>query len=250
MLAAQFNKHFPRLATQTWLRLQTFKRTEENFGLGSFYHPFYDFPTYDELTCDEKMASEVVEKNFHSPKDESERAASMEVSLSDEGYCEEFVIEKFPKPNEKELPVAQPIQNFLEKYVHKWEIAKKSHTRKMKHPVIDDIGTTAMHLACYSDDFYESATKLMEFGFDPNTPDKNGFVPLHVAALTNSIEIAKLLIENHATIDVCDLNELRTPLFLAAIANCFVMLKLLIKKHAKINQVDAFWTKPTTYCSS
>lgn len=34
------------------------------------------------------MASEVVEKNFHTPKDESERAASMEVSLSDEGYCE------------------------------------------------------------------------------------------------------------------------------------------------------------------
>lgn len=34
------------------------------------------------------MASEVVEKNFHSPKDESEKTASMKDSLSDEGYCE------------------------------------------------------------------------------------------------------------------------------------------------------------------
>lgn len=114
----------------------------------------------------------------------------------------------------------------------------------MKHPVIDDIGRTAMHLACYSDDFYESATKLMKLGFNPNTCDKNGYVPLHVAALNNSIKIAELLIENNAIIDMCDLNESRTPLFLAAIYNCFAMLKLLIKKHAKINKVDAFGLSP------
>lgn len=239
-----FNKQFPMLVTQTWLRLQTFKRTKGNFGLGSFYHPFYDFPTYDELTCDEKMASEVVEKNFHSPKDESEKTASMKDSLSDEGYCEEFVIEKFPKSNEKELPVAQPIQNFLEKYVHKWEIAEKSHTRKMKHPVMDDIGTTAMHLACYSDDFYESATKLMKLGFNPNTCDKHGYVPLHVAALNNSIKIAELLIENCAIIDMCDKVELRTPLFLAAIANCFVMVQFLIEKKASTNVEDRSGLRP------
>ncbi|KAI9565923.1 ankyrin repeat protein [Daphnia sinensis] len=249
MLAAQFNKHFPMLATQTWLRLQTFKMTEDNFGLGSFYHPFYDFPTYEELTRDERMASEVVEKKSHSPKDESEGTASMKVALPDEGFCEEFEIcriEKFQQQNEKELQVPQLIQNYLKKYVHKWEIAEKSHTvtRKMKHPAIDDIGRTAMHLACYSDDFYESATKLIELGFDPNTPDKNGYVPLHFAALNNSIEIAKLLIENCAIIDTCDLNELRTPLFLAAIANCFVMLQFLIGKNANTNQVDAFGLSP------
>lgn len=109
---------------------------------------------------------------------------------------------------------------------------------------MDDIGTTAMHLACYSDDFYESATKLMKLGFNPNTCDKHGYVPLHVAALNNSIKIAELLIENCAIIDMCDKVELRTPLFLAAIANCFVMVQFLIEKKASTNVEDRSGLRP------
>lgn len=147
-------------------------------------------------------------------------------------------------PTEKEL-----IKNFLNQYVRQREIPYKDQasTRSLSsipHLPIDILGRTAMHLACQSDDFYEPATALMKLGFDPNTKDSNGFVPLHVAAERNAVKIAKLLIKNKAKLDMRDNKYKITPIFFAAISDSTQIVTLFIEKKAKIDDIDPLGRNP------
>lgn len=168
---------------------------------------------------------------------------------------EPFTISLREVSEEEMLPKSHSIstvQSYLDHYLEKSETALKFHRATdsnkvfMKHPQIDPLGRTALHLASHSDDFYISADKLIKsFGLDPNVKDINGFTPLHVAAIRNSIKIAELLIANNAIIDICDLNELRTPLHLAAISNSITIIQLLLRKKKDIaNRFDKFKWSP------
>ncbi len=138
-----------------------------------------------------------------------------------------------------------PIQCYLSNYVQKWEIAEKDNPGKIKkHPIIDQFGRTAMHLACHSDDFYELAEKLSNLGSaDPNVRDKNGYAPLHVAAETNAIRITQLLVRMNATIDISAKYSF-TPLFFAVLSNSTPTIKLLIKNRADVTKMDHFGRSP------
>ncbi|KZS03583.1 putative Ankyrin repeat domain-containing protein 61 [Daphnia magna] len=228
-LAMDLLNDCPTLITQTWLRLQKFKSADDESELPNFYPPLYDFPTYERL------------------RDGTQENMNMQIALLGKEQYEDFVIEQFQKSNELGNQVPHGTQSYLDNYLQKWKLAIKDYgtTRTvMKHPAIDPFGRTAMHLACHSDAFYESASKLLKFGFNPNIPDSNGFVPLHVAALNNSFKIAKLLIENEAIIDFCENKELKTPLFFAAFSNSVLIVDLLMKMSADANKVDACGQSP------
>lgn len=67
-----------------------------------------------------------------------------------------------------------------------------------------------------------------------------GAFPLHLAILKGNKEIAELLIDNGAKIDIKALNrEAATPLHWAAFFNQKDMVSLLIKSGAPINALDA-----------
>jgi ankyrin repeat protein len=109
----------------------------------------------------------------------------------------------------------------------------------VKHPHIDSFGRTAIHIACQSDDFYESLSALMDHGFDPNIKDFNGFSPLHVAAQTNAIKAAKLLIKKKAEIDKPD-SLGRNPLHFAVANNSLGVAEVLLENKANVNAKDSF----------
>ncbi|KAK4018932.1 hypothetical protein OUZ56_000967 [Daphnia magna] len=229
-LAMDLLNDCPALITQTWLRLQKFKSADDESELPNFYPPLYDFPTYERL------------------RDGTQENMNMQIALLGKEQYEDFVIEPFQTSNnlENQVPV-DVTQIYLDNYLQKWELALEDYgTTKtvMKHPAIDPLGRTAMHLACHSDVFYDSASKLLKRGFKPDIPDNNGFVPLHVAALNNSFKIAELLIENKAIIDFCKNKELRTPLFFAAFSNSVFIVELLMKMRADANKVDACGQSP------
>lgn len=136
------------------------------------------------------------------------------------------------------------IQLYLNNYLHKWDLAEKdSPGIIMKHPTIDPFGRTAMHLACHSDNFYVSVEKLLDLGSDPDVPDNNGYVPLHVAAETKAIRIAELLIAKKAKIDI-SAKDSNTPLFFATISNSPLIVKILIKHKADVTKLDRLGRSP------
>ncbi|KAI9565926.1 ankyrin repeat protein [Daphnia sinensis] len=230
LLAIELTNDCPALITETWLRLQKLRSADDESELQNFYHPLYDFPTYERLVDGTQ-----------------ENTNNMQIALLGKEQYEDFVIEPFQTSNKLENQVPNVTQSYLDNYLQKWALAMEDYGTPrsvMRHPAIDPFGRTAMHLACHSDAFYESASKLMEFGFNPNTEDKNGFVPLHVAALNNSFKIAQLLIENEAIIDFCNNKESRTPLFFAALSNSIFIIDLLMKMRADANKVDASGQSP------
>ncbi|XP_057370599.1 uncharacterized protein LOC130691644 isoform X2 [Daphnia carinata] len=203
-----------------WLKGQETQKS----AFPNFYYPFYNFPTREKLSAG-------TQENIN-------RQIAL---LSKEQYAE------------NQGP--HGIQNYLENYFKKWAQATEDSEAPeqvtkhpapgiplliLQHPASDSSGRTAMHLACHSDHFYDSAKKLLELDCNPNIADKNGFVPLHVAALNSSFKIAELLIENKATIDLCNNKELTTPLFCAALSNSVLISELLMKMGADTNKVDAF----------
>lgn len=72
-----------------------------------------------------------------------------------------------------------------------------------------------------------------------------GAFPLHLAVLKGNQEIAQLLIDNEAKIDIkAENREAATPLHWAAFFNQKDMVSLLIKSGAPINAIDATGSTP------
>jgi ankyrin repeat protein len=140
------------------------------------------------------------------------------------------------------------IQSYLADYIN-WKLSKKDQGTSMpsyitKH--IDNlfIRTSPLHVACQSDQYYESANALMDLGFNPDQKDPNGFAPLHVAADKKAVKIVQLLIENNAKLDIRDDKYQITPIFFAANNNSTQIVTLLIQNKAKINQSDPIGRNP------
>jgi ankyrin repeat protein len=96
-------------------------------------------------------------------------------------------------------------------------------------------GFTPLGLACYFG-HYEVARYLVLKGADVNLPSNNGFkvYPLHSAAAGNFTQIARMLIENNAQINVKQEAGV-TPLHSAAQNGNIDLLILLLEHGADVN---------------
>ena len=78
---------------------------------------------------------------------------------------------------------------------------------------VDWKGRTNLHYASLNNDYVE-ALALLTSGVDPNAQDNDGFTPLHFAAQEGSIEVAQVLLDHGALVDLP--NKFRnTPLWTA-----------------------------------
>jgi ankyrin repeat protein len=98
-----------------------------------------------------------------------------------------------------------------------------------------DDGFTALGLACYFRQF-EVARYLVLKGADVNLPSDNGFnvFPLHSAAAGNYTDIARMLIENGAQVNIKQQAGV-TPLHSAAQNGNLELLILLLEHGADVN---------------
>ena len=91
----------------------------------------------------------------------------------------------------------------------------------------------------------------MEYGTDPN----EAFIPeglpfagasaLHLAVLKNNEEVARLLLENGADIEIKARDEFEaTPLIWAAYWGLYDMAKLLLEEGANVNATDSYGSTP------
>ncbi|HEY4325249.1 MAG TPA: ankyrin repeat domain-containing protein [Mucilaginibacter sp.] len=96
-------------------------------------------------------------------------------------------------------------------------------------------GFTPLGLACYFG-HYEIARYLVLKGADVNLPSNNGFnvYPLHSAVAGNYFDIARMLLENDAQINVKQ-QAGATPLHLAAQNGNIDLLILLLENGADVN---------------
>ena len=96
-------------------------------------------------------------------------------------------------------------------------------------------GFTALGLACYFGQF-EAARYLALKGADVNLPSKNGFnvFPLHSASAGNYTDVARMLIENGADINVRQQMGV-TPLHSAAQNGNLELIILLLEKGAAVD---------------
>ena len=96
-------------------------------------------------------------------------------------------------------------------------------------------GETPLHIAAYSN-AVAIATLLVERGAAVNAKSKYG-TPLHLAAYSNAVATATLLVERGAAVNVKSDNG-ATPLHLAAYSNAVETATLLIERGAAVNAKD------------
>lgn len=81
---------------------------------------------------------------------------------------------------------------------------------------------------------------LLSNGSDVNARDVFSQTPLHYAATTGNIEVARVLVAHGADVNATNKSYLTRPLHLAALNGHTAMAKLLIDNGADINAQDAF----------
>lgn len=90
----------------------------------------------------------------------------------------------------------------------------------------------------------QDVVTLIKSGLDVNEAFSDGITPLHVAVINNQEQIATLLIENGAKVNVVDTSTSATPLHLAALYGREEIAKLLVQKGADINASMRFGITP------
>ncbi|GLC38176.1 hypothetical protein PLESTB_001091400 [Pleodorina starrii] len=75
---------------------------------------------------------------------------------------------------------------------------------------MDDAGNTRLHLVAESGASYDVVTAMMSLGLNPNTANKEGDSPLHVAARTGHLEVCRALVDGGADVLKRN-NKNRTP---------------------------------------
>uniref|UniRef100_A0A672HYB0 Ankyrin repeat domain 52a n=1 Tax=Salarias fasciatus TaxID=181472 RepID=A0A672HYB0_SALFA len=126
-------------------------------------------------------------------------------------------------------------------------------------------GNTALHVACYMGQ-EAVATELVNHGANVNQPNKCGYTPLHLAAVsTNGALCLELLVNNGADVNQQVLNkpfvtvtwchgvlcfyplqskEGKSPLHMAAIHGRFTRSQILIQNGGEIDCVDKYGNTP------
>ncbi|KAG7281135.1 hypothetical protein CRUP_027672, partial [Coryphaenoides rupestris] len=92
----------------------------------------------------------------------------------------------------------------------------------------NSFGNTALHVACYTGQ-EAVATELVNHGANVNQPNRSGFTPLHLAAVsTNGALCLELLVNNGADVNQQS-KEGKSPLHMAAIHGRFTRSQILIQ---------------------
>lgn len=78
---------------------------------------------------------------------------------------------------------------------------------------VDRDGRLPLHYAAMTNSVPEALARL-EAGDDPNLQDRLGFTPLHMAAQQGSVDVARLLLDHGANVDITDVHG-DSPLFVA-----------------------------------
>ena len=94
-----------------------------------------------------------------------------------------------------------------------------------------------MYRACWNN-YLEIAKLLIERGADINLADSDGRTPLYRACWNNYLEIARLLIKGNADVNLAE-KDGETPLHVACWNNNLEIAKLLIERGADINLADS-----------
>jgi ankyrin repeat protein len=128
--------------------------------------------------------------------------------------------------------------------------AKANDKAKAKGKLTGLERLTQMNIDCTEDNFCHFVKKdrvdivsdFLESGFDPNKQNAAGQTPLFVAAMNNSLKVAKLLLSKGVEVDARDIDG-STPLMYAAFNHKHKMVELLIKHKADVNaQNNKGWT--------
>uniref|UniRef100_A0A8D3DFJ7 Ankyrin repeat domain 52a n=1 Tax=Scophthalmus maximus TaxID=52904 RepID=A0A8D3DFJ7_SCOMX len=104
-------------------------------------------------------------------------------------------------------------------------------------------GNTALHVACYMGQ-EAVATELVNHGANVNQPNRCGYTPLHLAAVsTNGALCLELLVNNGADVNQQS-KEGKSPLHMAAIHGRFTRSQILIQNGGEIDCVDKYGNTP------
>lgn len=87
---------------------------------------------------------------------------------------------------------------------------------------------------------FNQVLELIRMLANPNTQDKQGRTPLLFACEGGHTEIAQLLIQNGANVNIADKFEKITPLMLACLNGHRGIVQLLLENHANVNAADNF----------
>ncbi|XP_059478822.1 BRCA1-associated RING domain protein 1-like isoform X2 [Neocloeon triangulifer] len=96
-------------------------------------------------------------------------------------------------------------------------------------------GETLVHVACIKKNF-EEVERLLSLGANCCVRDYNGWTPLHEAAQSNRMDIAKILLEHGARVNAAGGEEYLTPLHDAVSTGYTEMVKLLVRFGADPDQ--------------
>lgn len=124
------------------------------------------------------------------------------------------------------------------------EILIKSGTRLES---TNDIGQAALHLAVEQSSDVEVIRTLVRLGCDPNTPDREGFTPLHFAARHGKLSCIRLLLELGADIERKTFAQKCTPLMTAIYHGHHKASMLLLELGADVNSRDDGNHTPLNY---
>eukprot|EP00126_Sphaerothecum_destruens_P006894 Sdes_comp19574_c0_seq1m11266 len=98
------------------------------------------------------------------------------------------------------------------------------------------LGRTALHWSALTGNSL-SLKLLLKEGSDPNYPDHQGKMPLHLALFSKDTSCAMILLEASCIVDAFDLEKM-TPLMVATFRNCLDHVKLFLKYGASVNLCD------------
>ena len=97
-------------------------------------------------------------------------------------------------------------------------------------------GLTPQMMAAARDGDAEDVLAILGEGVDPNGSNAIGQTSLHVAAIWGHANVARVLINNGASVDLVN-NDGQSPLWFAVRNDKIEFVKVLIEKGAKVNKL-------------
>ncbi len=109
--------------------------------------------------------------------------------------------------------------------------------------------TLSLHEAAEKGDL-EQVQRHLNAGSNIDALDRDKMSPLHYASFRGQMEIAELLIDKGANVNIKGQEGGVTPLHLAATKGNKEMVKLLISRGADVELTDKYGRKPLHYAKS
>jgi transient receptor potential cation channel subfamily A member 1 len=122
---------------------------------------------------------------------------------------------------------------------------KREDSSSLLHTLLhekDSQKNTALHIAV-KNIFVEGVPVLIKYGADVNDANALGVRPLHLAAFSGKVEMAKFLVTNRCLVDCADVSS-QTPLHWAAMRNQLEVIDYLVSNGADVEKRDCHSQTP------